>query len=144
MNKELIAEWTVEIKAPSSEVWNALVSPSIIKKYLYGTEVITDWKPGNEILFQGRWEGKEYRDKGIILRCEPETICEYTYWSSFSRLEDREENYSIVTFTVRAENATTHLKVTQKGFASIQARDHSLNNWRMVLDAMKKIIENTN
>jgi hypothetical protein len=38
------------------------------------------------------------------------------YLSEFSGLEDKDENYSIITFELSVDNKTTKLMVTQKGF----------------------------
>jgi uncharacterized protein YndB with AHSA1/START domain len=64
---KLVAEESVTIKAPVSKVWEAFVKPEIIKEYMFGTDIITDWKEGSEIVWKGEWEGKAYRDKGEIL-----------------------------------------------------------------------------
>jgi hypothetical protein len=51
MNNKFIAEATTIINAPVSKVWQALVNPKIIKQYLFGTDVITDWKVGSPITY---------------------------------------------------------------------------------------------
>ena len=55
MKKDLVVRKTVKINANASKVWNALTNPKMIKKYLFGTKVITSWKEGSEIIFQGDW-----------------------------------------------------------------------------------------
>jgi uncharacterized protein YndB with AHSA1/START domain len=42
MGKGLTAEASVLIEAGADKVWKALTDPAHIKRYLYGTEVITD------------------------------------------------------------------------------------------------------
>ena len=66
MRQDLIVSQSVDVKAEPEQVWNALTNPEIIKEYLFGTETITDWKVGSEIIFQGEYEGHKYRDHGII------------------------------------------------------------------------------
>ena len=46
MAKGLIVKVTINIEAPIKNVWQALTSPELIKEYLFGTDVITDWKVG--------------------------------------------------------------------------------------------------
>ena len=91
---------SVSIQAPLAKVWHALTDPEQIKKYLFGTETVTDWKAGSPITFSGEWEGKAYQDKGTILEIEKEKILKYSYWSSFSGTEDKPENYANVTYRV--------------------------------------------
>ncbi|MCX6146204.1 MAG: SRPBCC domain-containing protein, partial [Candidatus Kapabacteria bacterium] len=92
--KEIIIQVAIEINAPISKVWEALVTPSIIKEYMFGTETTSDWKVGSRISYKGVWEGKEYEDGGIITEFVENKVFESTYFSSMSGEEDKEENYS--------------------------------------------------
>lgn len=65
MNNNLVVSRSIDINSSPSKVWEALTTPDIIKEYLFGTETVTDWKVGSEIVFQGEYEGKKYRDHGI-------------------------------------------------------------------------------
>lgn len=141
MNKDLETRKTIKINADSSKVWNALTNPKMIKKYLFGTKVITSWKVGSEIIFQGNWEGKKFRDKGIIAKLESEKLFQYTYWSVFSGLEDKEENYSLVTFELSSDEKITKLTVSQKGFADKTSQENSDKGWSIVLQKIKKLVE---
>lgn len=63
----------------------------MIKKYLFGTETLTDWQPGSEIIFKGKYGDQnqhKYGDKGVILENIPGKKLSYRYWSGFSGLED--------------------------------------------------------
>ncbi len=141
MSEKHKVEKTIEINADKSKVWNALTNPDIIKQYFFGTEVVSDWEVGSEIIFQGEYQGRKYRDKGNILKIETEKIFQYNYWSGFSDLEDKEENYSIVTYKLNEANGKTKLLLTQENIANEQSREHSDKNWDMVLTQMKEIIE---
>jgi len=141
MIKKLTVKKTIEINANTSQVWDALTNPEKIKQYLFGTETISDWKMGSPIIFQGEYQGQKYKDKGNILDIKEGQLLQYDYWSSFSGLEDKEGNYSKVTYKLDRKEDHTILTLTQEGFASEQAREHSENNWGMVLDKIKQIIE---
>lgn len=43
------ARASVRIDAPREDVWAALVDPEKIERYMFGTEVVTDWKEGADI-----------------------------------------------------------------------------------------------
>ncbi|MCP3931537.1 MAG: SRPBCC domain-containing protein [Bacteroidetes bacterium] len=141
MNKELTVTRILKIKATPAQIWEAITNPEIVKQYFFGTTVLSDWKVGSPIIFQGEWEGKKYRDKGIILAIEAEKHLHYNYWSGFSGLEDKEENYSLITYRLDKKEEHTLLTLTQKGFANEQAKEHSEGGWKMVLDGMKALIE---
>ena len=132
---------TMDIKASPSKVWEALTSPALIKQYLFGTDVETDWKVGSPIVYRGQWQGKTYEDKGVILALEPEKLLKSTYWSSMAGKPDAPENYQTVTYTLEPHGEETTLTLTQENAASAEDRDHSAQNWKMVLEGMKKLLE---
>ena len=71
MDENLIARASVTINAPGAKVWDALVNPEAIKQYMFGTNVVTDWREGSPIIWKGEWQGKSYEDKGVILQFKP-------------------------------------------------------------------------
>jgi uncharacterized protein YndB with AHSA1/START domain len=141
MNETFVAKATVTINAPTSRVWDALTKPDLIKQYLFGTEVTTDWRVGSPITYQGTWEGKAYKDKGKILQVEPGKLLVSTYWSSLSGSADVPENYQTVRYELSAEGGGTKLTVIQDNNATQEDANHSAQNWKMVLDGMKKLLE---
>ena len=141
MNHDLIVSKSVDINAKPSKVWNALTNPEIIKEYLVGTETITDWKVGSEIIFQGEYDGHKYKDKGVVRENISNELLSYSYWSGFSGLEDKPENYSLVTYGLIYSNNTTKLTWTQKGFANKEGHKHSESGMDEFLGNIKKIIE---
>ena len=92
--KELFVNISVTIDASPADVWQTLTDPVLINEYFFGTNVQTDWRPGNPILFRGSWEGKSYEDKGVILKAESEKLLSYTYWSSMSGVPDGKSSTS--------------------------------------------------
>ncbi len=141
MNNPLTLTISVSINASKSKVWNALTDPEQIKKYLFGTETVTDWKVGSPITFSGMWEGKAYQDKGTILQIEKEKILKYNYWSSFSGTEDKPENYANITYSIYEKDGQTIFSITQDGIKSPEAREHSEQNWKMVMNSLKDLLE---
>jgi uncharacterized protein YndB with AHSA1/START domain len=137
----LLLRKTLSIKAPVSKVWEALTSPEWIKQYLFGTKVTSDWKAGSPIRFTGTWGGKEYEDKGTILKFEKGKVFQYSYWSSFSSTPDIPENYAVLTFELSSHGDSTELSLTQDNIASETELEHSGKNWEGVLGTMKKLIE---
>ncbi len=141
MSKGYMATAAITIDAPASKVWEALTSPEMIKQYLFGTQVTTDWQVGSPITYRGVWQGKPYEDKGKILRVEPQRLLVSTYWSALSGLPDTLENYSTVSYELSAADSGTKLTITQGNNATQEDADHSAQNWNMVLDGLKKLLE---
>ena len=141
MNNTFTAKSTITINAPAARVWDALTQPELIKQYLFGTQVTTDWRVGSPITYEGIWEGKAYRDKGTILQVEPGKLLVSTFWSALSGLPDIPENYQTVRYELAAEDEGTRLTIIQDNNATQEDANHSAQNWSMVLDGLKKILE---
>jgi len=141
MDKELTVTTSIEINAEKAKVWDALTNPEKIKVYLFGTETLTDWKTGSEIIFQGEYQGHQYKDKGTILDIRTDELLQYSYWSGFTGLEDKTENYSLVTYKLDTTNGKTLLTLTQTGFTNEQAQQHSQTAWTNVLQQIKQMTE---
>lgn len=141
MDNKFIANVSITIDASPAKVWEALTNPELIKQYLFGTEVVSDWKIGSTIIYKGVWQGKAYEDKGTILNIMPEKLLESTYWSSMSGIPDVPENYKKVTYALTPENGSTKLTLTQDNNATQEEKNHSEQNWKMVLDGLKKLLE---
>ena len=141
MNNTFVAKAAITINAPAPRIWDALTKPDLIKQYLFGTQVTTDWRVGSPITYQGMWEGKAYKDKGQVLQVEPGKLLVSTFWSSLSGLPDVPENYQTVRYELSAAGNGVRLTITQDNNHSQEEADHSAQNWKTVLDGMKKLLE---
>jgi uncharacterized protein YndB with AHSA1/START domain len=141
MDETLIAKATTIINAPASKVWDALTQPALIKQYLFGSEVTTDWKVGSPITYRGVWQGKPYEDKGKITQVEPGRKLVSTYWSPMSGVPDLPENYKTVQYELANEGSATRLTITQDNNSSAEEAEHLTQNWTMVLEGIKKLLE---
>ena len=141
MNKQLTLTTAISINTSIDKVWFALTDKETIKKYFWGTETNTDWKVGSPISFTGTWEGTAYEDKGFILQIEKEKIFKHSYWSSFWGTDYNPDDFSIITYELIKNRNQTDLTVTQQGFKGEQSRDHSVSNWKAVLDNIKNLLE---
>ncbi len=141
MLNDLTMKTQFTFNAPADAVWDALTNPEKIKRYLFGTQTITDWKEGSPITFTGTWNGTQYKDKGTILKFVKNKVLQYDYWSSFSPLPDLPENYSLLTFSLSSNGKTTTLTLEQKGFPDEKGLKHSSENWESVMKTVKEIAE---
>ena len=136
-----IARAETTIKASADKVWNALTNPEMIKKYMFGTTVISDWKEGSKIIWKGEWEGKSYEDKGKILQLEVQKKLQYSHYSPLSGLHDNPENYHIVTIDLVKKDNETMVTLIQDNNPDEKAKEHSEKNWKMMLASLKKLLE---
>jgi len=141
MAKKLVSRSGITIDAPVSKVWQALTEPAQIKQYLFGTNTVSDWKKGSPISYEGEWEGKKYKDKGTIIEIVPEKLLHTTYWSSMGGKEDKPENYNNVIYELQPQNGKTMITISQDNIDTGEQLKHMEQNWAMVLDSMKKLLE---
>jgi uncharacterized protein YndB with AHSA1/START domain len=141
MQNSLIVKTSVTLNATPERVWKALTDPEEIKQYLFGTKTKSDWKIGSPITYTGEWEGKSYEDKGVIVDLKPGELLHTTYFSSMSGKEDKPENYANVIYQIIPSGKQTVLSITQDNNADEKSRDHSEQNWKMVLQSFKELVE---
>jgi uncharacterized protein YndB with AHSA1/START domain len=149
MSQPLLVKSTITIDAPAPKVWDALVNPEQTKKYMFGCETVSDWKPGSSLLWKGNFEGVDLvAVKGFIKAIEPGKLLVYTVIDPNVGMEDIPENYLTVTYELSAKDGQTVLDVTQSGFelaADGERRyKETYNNgegWNPILIGIKKLVE---
>jgi uncharacterized protein YndB with AHSA1/START domain len=149
MSDKLAVVSSIEINAPASKVWDALVNPAQTKKYMFGCEAISDWKPGSPLLWKGIYAGKDVIFvKGIILEIQPDKLLKYTVIDPNSDMPDIPENYLNVAYQLSEENGKTVFTVVQDGFENAADGEKrykdTYNNgegWNPILIQVKKLVE---
>ena len=136
-----VATAETEIDASPDQVWDALTDPDQIKKYMFGSQVETDWRPGSPIVWKGEYEGKKYEDKGEILEIEPERRLKVTHFSPLSGQEDAPENYHTLVYELEPSGAKTRISLSQDNNESEEAAEHSQANWEKMLSGLKQVVE---
>ncbi|HXU27112.1 MAG TPA: SRPBCC family protein [Bacteroidia bacterium] len=139
MQNKLLTKTTISINASPKQVWHALTTPALIKKYLMGTDVATTWQEGSPINYTGEYQGKKYHEKGVIKKVNPQHLLQSTYLSSDK--EDKPKNYKLVTYTLKKANHKTLLTLTQDNNADEEEKEHSTQNWKAVLKKLKTVVE---
>ena len=140
---------TITILASSKKVWNVLTNPEETKKYMFGCETVSDWKPGSELLWRGEYEGKAMVFvKGHIVEIDPEKQLIYTVIDPNSTIDDLAENYLTVTYRLAEKEGETILEVTQGDYSKVaegerryQEAYNSGEGWNPILVEIKKVAE---
>ncbi|MBY0478038.1 MAG: SRPBCC domain-containing protein [Chitinophagaceae bacterium] len=152
MSNVLFVKNSIRINAALVDVWDALVNPAQTKKYMFGCETVSDWKPGSELLWKGEYEGKEMVFvKGTILEIDPPRLLVYTTIDPNSSIDDVSENYLSVTYALSEENGQTILTVTQGDYSKVAEGERRYNEaynngegWNPILVEIKKLAEEIN
>lgn len=149
MPQPLIVKSSVSIHAPAAKVWDALTNPEQTKKYMFGCEALSDWKPGSPLIWKGVFNKVEMvAVKGQIVRIEPERLLVYTVIDPNNpEIPDIPENYLTVTCEFSEEDGRTLLTVSQGDYNTVAqgpARyEHSVKGggWDPLLRQIKALVE---
>jgi uncharacterized protein YndB with AHSA1/START domain len=138
---DLTTSISTTIQAPAKEVWDALTTPEVIKRWFFGVDTETDWTPGGPIVHRGEWQGKPYVDKGQIVRFEPPELLVHTHWSDLSDTPDSPEHYQEVSWALVERDGVTELTITERNLPSEEAKALSEQSWKAVLGNLKALLE---
>ena len=105
---------TLIIKAPIEKVWDTLTKPELVKQWQYGSDVITDWKPGGAIRFRTEWEDKVFEQWGKVMEIIPQRLIKYSLFAPGPNLEDKPENYFIMSYVLTKEEGHIKLEIIQE------------------------------
>ena len=86
-------------------------------------------------------QGKTYEDKGVILKLDPEHILEYSHYSPLTGQPDVPESYHTVTIELFRMETGTSVTLSQDNNATEEDRQHSQQNWTMMLTSLKRVVE---
>lgn len=132
---------TIYLNAPIEKVWSALTQPELVKQWQYGSDLITDWKVGNEIRFRNEWENQVFEQWGTVLEIIPNQKIKYSLFFPRPELEDKPENYFIMNYVLSEEDQKVKLEIIQEDnrFGAVQEKPQGDEN--PILQALKALIE---
>lgn len=139
--KEHVARASVKIHARPEKVWDALTNPEMVRRYMMGATVNSNWTAGAPITWSGEMRGRSFEDHGKVLRAERCRLLEYTHYSGGQGTPDSPDNYHTVKIELADEGRDTKVTLVQEGNPTEEARRHSEDNWRDMLDGLRKVVE---
>ncbi|HTV79895.1 MAG TPA: SRPBCC domain-containing protein [Steroidobacteraceae bacterium] len=119
-----------ELPHPVEKVWRALTEGALLEEWLMKNNF--EPVPGRRFEFTADWGSVE----GEVLTVEPRRALAYT-WEAFGLK-------SVVSFTLTASSAGTHLRVEQAGFRADQnqAYQGARYGWQKFLSALERVVSN--
>lgn len=132
---------TIYLNAPIEKVWNALTKPELVKQWQYGSDLITDWKISNEIRFRNEWEGQVFEQWGTVLDVVPNQKIKYSLFFPRPELEDKPENYFIMSYILSEENQKTKLEIIQEDNRPGAVQEEPQGEENPILQGLKALIE---
>jgi len=135
---------SITIHTTKEKLWKALVTPEMIERYLMGARVSSDWKVGGEIVYQGEFNGVQFRDEGIIDIMDVEKEFKYSYWSANHGTTKSKENFVSISYKIEMIGHEVNLAVNQTNYKSKQLADGMNQIWDLILGNLKKFLETHN
>ncbi len=132
---------SITINAPAAKVWEAITDPATRKKWFFGVDTRTDWREGSSIVHTGAFQGKPYKDKGVVKEIVPRKKLVHTHWSSMSGRPDKPENYETINYTLTELNGATEVGITEENIATEKQKATSEEMWKGALGELKKVVE---
>ena len=132
---------TIVFNASLEKVWNALTQPELVKQWQYGSDLITDWKVGNEIRFRNEWEGQVFEQWGTLLEIIPNQKIKYSLFFPRPELEDKPENYFIMSYLLSEENHKTKLEIIQEDNRPGAVQEKPQGEENPILQGLKAVVE---
>jgi uncharacterized protein YndB with AHSA1/START domain len=144
MSEELIERETL-IEASVERVWSLVAEPGFWvadEASLTGTEA----KEGDSMIAKNA----EYGDFPVrVEKVDPPTYVAYRWVTAFPGEELREDNSTLVEFTLTSEGDKTRLRVVESGFGTLPTSEEqrgktlkdNASGWPQVLGALKTRVE---
>ena len=132
---------TIVLDAPVNKIWDALTQPSLVKQWQYGSDLITDWKAGSEIRFRNEWEGQVFEQWGTVLEVIPNEKIKYSLFFPRPGLEDKPENYFIMSYILSEENGKIKLEIHQEDNRPGAIQEEPQGKENPILQSLKLLVE---
>jgi uncharacterized protein YndB with AHSA1/START domain len=132
---------TIYIQAPIQKVWDALTKPELVKQWQYGSELITDWKVGNDIRFKTVWEDKVFEQWGEVLEVRPNDLIKYSLFAPRPDLNDKPENYFVMSYVLTNGSGQTKLEIIQEDNRPNAVQEEPQGEENPILQSLKKVAQ---
>ncbi|HTB23911.1 MAG TPA: SRPBCC family protein [Puia sp.] len=132
---------SILINSPLEKVWNVLTQPALVKKWQYGSDLITDWKAGSDIKFRTEWEGKWFEQWGKVLEILPHHLIRYSLFAPGPGLEDKPENYFVMIYRLIKKDGHTMLEIIQENNRPGAKQEAPQGEENPILSALKTLSE---
>ena len=131
----------IKINASIEKVWDAITKAELVKLWQYGSDLHTTWELGSDIKFRTEWEGNVYEQWGKVLEIIPNELVKYSLFAPRPGLEDKPENYFVMTYVLTNENGETKLEIIKEDGGEIAVQEESQSGDNPVLKLLKEVAE---
>jgi uncharacterized protein YndB with AHSA1/START domain len=110
-------EREIHVDAPIEVVWEVLTDPQHVAGW-FGDIAEIDLRPGGKITHAWAEDPAGHTERGAVEKVEPPRYFSYR-WIRGDETEAREDNSTLVEFTLTPEGDGTRLRVVESGFSKL-------------------------
>ena len=132
---------TIKINAPIQKVWDTITKAELVKLWQYGSDLLTNWEIGSDIKFRTEWDGKVFEQWGKVIDVRPNELVKYSLFAPRPDLEDKPENYFIMSYVLTEESGQTKLEIIQEDNRPNAVQEEPQGEENPVLKSLKELAE---
>ena len=132
---------TIKINASRQKVWDTITKAELVKLWQFGSDLQTSWEIGSDIKFRTVWEDKVFEQWGKVLEVRPTEIVKYSLFAPRPGLEDKPENYFIMSYVLTEESGQTKLEIIQEDNRPNAVQEEPQGEENPVLKLLKQLAE---
>ena len=132
---------TIKINASRQKVWDTITKAELVKLWQYGSDLLTSWEIGSDIKFRTEWDGKVFEQWGKVLEVRPNELVKYSLFAPTPDLEDKPENYFIMTYVLTQQDGQTKLEIIQEDSRPTAVQEERQGEENQVLKTLKELAE---
>ena len=132
---------TIKINAPVEKVWHTITKAELVKLWQYGSDLITTWETGSDIRFRTEYGDKVFEQSGKVLEVRPNELVRYSLFAPRPDLEDKPENYFIMSYILTGFDGQTQLEIVQEDNRPNAVQEDPQGEENPVLKSLKELAE---
>ena len=126
------------IRASPEQIWEAITSGDVTRRYFHETRIESDWSVGSRVIYYNPDESVAV--DGEVRACEPPRLLEYT-WNVHYDPERAGEQPSIVRWELEAMGEQCRLTLVHRFDEECKTYREVKSGWNAILSSMKSLLE---
>ncbi len=132
---------TLKINASRQKVWDCITKAELVKLWQYGSDLHTSWEIDSEIKFRTVWDNNVFEQWGKVLEVKPTELVKYSLFAPRPGLEDKPENYFMMSYVLTEENGYSKLEIIQEDERPNAVQEEPQGEENPVLKLLKELAE---
>lgn len=132
---------TISINASLQKVWDTITKPELVKRWQFGSDMVTSWEIGSDMKFFTQWGDQLFEQWGKVLAFKTNELVTYSLFAPAPGREDKPENYFIMHYVLTMENGQTKLEIIQEDNRPNAVQEAPQGEENPILKSLKDLAE---